>query len=29
MLVKKLQAELDAANEYSASLEAHVKTLQD
>jgi CheY-like chemotaxis protein len=29
MLVKKLQAELDAATEYSASLEAHVKTLQD
>ena len=29
MLVKKLQAELDAQNEYCASLEEHVKTLQE
>jgi CheY-like chemotaxis protein len=29
LLVKKLQTELDAAREYSVSLEAHVKTLQD
>ena len=29
MLVKKLQAELDAQNEYCASLEEHVKALQE
>jgi CheY-like chemotaxis protein len=29
LLVKKLQSELEAAREYSASLEAHVQTLQD
>jgi CheY-like chemotaxis protein len=28
LLVKKLQAQLEAGNEYCASLEAHVKTLQ-
>jgi CheY-like chemotaxis protein len=29
LLVKKLQADLEAARDYTASLEAHVKTLQD
>lgn len=29
LLVKKLQTELEASREYCASLEAHVKTLQD
>ena len=29
LLVKKLQTELDASREYCASLEAHVKTLQE
>jgi hypothetical protein len=27
--VKRLQAELEAGKEYCASLEAHVKTMQD
>jgi hypothetical protein len=29
LLVKRLQAELEAGKEYCASLEAHVKTMQD
>jgi len=29
LLVKKLQAELDAGHEYCAALEAHIKTLQE
>jgi len=29
LLVKKLQAELDAQHQYSAALEAHIKTLQE
>jgi hypothetical protein len=29
MLVKKLQAGLEAERQYSAALEAHVKTLQE
>lgn len=29
MLVKKLQAELEAQHQYSAALEAHIKTLQE
>jgi len=29
LLVKKLQAELEAGNQYTAALEAHIKTLQE